>query len=126
MVSMLMPQTARRTPGTSLVEIFDPAAEDSVFTRSETIIVAVNDDIPFLYDSCIAEIRAQGFRIAAAFHPVIATARDEAGARSAKGAALKESVMVLALDGEVGAALRGGHRAAAPVVRKGGVRLRRR
>jgi glutamate dehydrogenase len=36
---------------------------------------------------------------------VIATARDKAGARNAKGAPLKESVMVLALDGEADKAL---------------------
>ena len=101
LVKLVFARTARRTPGTSLVEIFDASSEDAAFTRNETIIVAVNDDAPFLYDSCTAEIRTQGFRIAAAFHPVIATARDEVGARNAKGAALKESVMVLALDGEV-------------------------
>src|SRR5438270_349232 len=48
---------------------------------------------------------------AAAFHPVIATARDKAGARNAKGSALKESVMVLALDGEVDKTLAEGLRA---------------
>src|SRR5258706_9213803 len=105
LVKFVFARTARRNPGTSLVEIFDPASEDSAFARSETIIIAVNDDIPFLYDSCIGEIRTQGFRITAAFHPVIATARDQAGARNAKGAPLKESVMVLALDGEVDKAL---------------------
>ncbi len=101
LVKLVFARTAQRTPGTSSVEIFEPGSEDSVFTRDETIIVAVNDDIPFLYDSCTAEIRARGFRIAAAFHPVIATARDATGARNAKGTTLKESVMVLALDGEV-------------------------
>src|SRR5258706_9410621 len=110
LVKLVFARTARRASGASLVEIFDPASEDAVFTRSETVIVAVNDDIPFLYDSCIAEIRNQGFRIAAALHPVIATARDDAGARSPKGAALKESVMVLALDCEVDTALAEGLR----------------
>ncbi|HMI96364.1 MAG TPA: NAD-glutamate dehydrogenase [Micropepsaceae bacterium] len=105
LVKLVFARTARRVRGASLVEIFAPGSEDPEFTRNETIIVAVNDDIPFLYDSCIAEIRAQGFRIATAFHPVIAAARDEGGARNAKGAPLKESVMVLALDGEVDKAL---------------------
>ncbi|MEA2824408.1 MAG: glutamate dehydrogenase, partial [Alphaproteobacteria bacterium] len=101
LVKLVFARMARRNPGASLVDIFAPYSEDPGFARDETIIVAVNDDIPFLYDSCTAEIRAQGFRIAAAFHPVIATARDAAGARKANGTALKESVMVLAFDGEV-------------------------
>jgi glutamate dehydrogenase len=83
LVKLVFARTVRRAPGASLVEIFEPGSEDPEFTRNETIIVAVNDDIPFLYDSCIAEIRTQGFRIAAAFHPVIAAARDERGARNA-------------------------------------------
>src|SRR5258708_35188893 len=84
LVKLVFARTARRVPGASLVEIFEPGSEDPAFTRNETIIVAGNDDIPFLYDSCIAEIRAQGFCIAAAFPPVIATARDKAGGRNAK------------------------------------------
>src|SRR5258705_11412426 len=105
LVKLVFARTARRAPGTSLVEIFEPGSQDPVFARNETIVVAVNDDIPFLYDSCIAEIRTQGFRIVAAFHPVIATARDETGGRKANGASLKESVVVLALDGALDKAL---------------------
>src|SRR5712671_510182 len=111
LVKLVFARTARRSPGASLVEILDPGSHDSVSARNETIIVAVNDDNPFLYDSCVAEIRAQGFRVAAAFHPVIATARDQAGARHAKGTSLKESVMVLALDGELDKAQADGLRA---------------
>ena len=72
LVKLVFARTARRAPGNCLVEIFDPGSRDPVSTRSETIVVAVNDDIPFLYDSCIAEIRTQGFRIAAAFEQVFA------------------------------------------------------
>src|SRR6516164_4672670 len=68
-----------RAPGSSLVEIFDPATEDGAFARAETIVLAVNDDVPFLYDSATAEVRARGYRIAAAFHPVVDLARDNSG-----------------------------------------------
>src|SRR5258705_4752127 len=85
LVKLVFARTARRSPGAPMVEIFDSGSQDPEFARNETIIIAVNDDIPFLYDSCIAEIRTHGFRITAAFHPVIATARDKAGARNAKG-----------------------------------------
>ena len=89
----------QRPRGTSLVEIFDPPSEDASLGRAETIVLAANDDVPFLYDSCTAEIRAQGHRIAAAFHPVMALARDKAGVLVPKATTHKESVIVLALEG---------------------------
>ncbi len=98
LVKAVFRRSAKRTPGTPLIQTFSPADEDSAFGRAETILLAVNDDIPFLYDSCTGAVRAEGARIRAAFHPIIATARDAGGARSAKGTALKESVIVLALD----------------------------
>ena len=98
LVKLVFARTRERLPGASLVDIFDPSLEDPGFARGETIVLAVNEDIPFLYDSCTAEVRAQGFRVAAAFHPVIAAARGEAGMRVAHGTPLKESVIVLALD----------------------------
>jgi glutamate dehydrogenase len=88
-----------RRPDAPLVEIFEPSFEDPSFARSETIVLAVNDDAPFLYDSCTAEVRAQGHRIAAAFHPVMTLARDPSGHLVAKGPAQKESVIALALEG---------------------------
>src|SRR5882724_8916084 len=40
--------SAKRPSGTPLVAIFAPTLSDPGFARSETIVVAVNDDIPFL------------------------------------------------------------------------------
>src|SRR6266852_7835624 len=37
LVKLVFARTARRVPGTSLVEIFEPGSEDPVFTRNETI-----------------------------------------------------------------------------------------
>ncbi|HEY4265804.1 MAG TPA: NAD-glutamate dehydrogenase domain-containing protein, partial [Micropepsaceae bacterium] len=100
LVSGLHARLARRLAGTSLVQIFAPSSEDAGFARNaETVVLAVNDDIPFLYDSCTAEIRSRGYRIAAAFHPVVALARDASGTLSPKGSPLTESVIVLALEG---------------------------
>ena len=79
----------RRKHGESLIEFFGTAREPEL-KRGETLLVAINEDIPFLYDSCTAEIRAQRHRIVAAFHPVIAEP-DVAGAQ--------QSVIVLALNG---------------------------
>ncbi|HEX5278634.1 MAG TPA: NAD-glutamate dehydrogenase [Micropepsaceae bacterium] len=60
----------QRKPGESLIELFSTAQEPEL-KRGESVLVAINDDIPFLYDSCTAEIRAQRHRIVAAFHPVV-------------------------------------------------------
>ena len=87
-----------REPGTSLVAILDPSADDPAFARSETVVIAVNDDIPFLYDSCTAEVRSQGLSVAAAFHPVIAIARDNKGKSPESSTTRSESVIVLALN----------------------------
>ncbi len=61
-------------PGTTRVDVFDPAAEAPGYTHTETILVAVNDDAPFLFDSLLGEATAQGVRLRAVFHPVITLA----------------------------------------------------
>ena len=94
--------TARRAPGMPLIAHFAPNDIDPQFGRNETILVAVNDDMPFLFDSTVAEITAQGPRVRAAFHPIIAVARDVDGLRPTGKpggeAEKRESVIVLALD----------------------------
>ena len=61
-------------PGTTLVTLLDPASEAPIYTHNETALVAVNDDSPFLFDSLLGEATAQGVRLRAVFHPVIALA----------------------------------------------------
>jgi glutamate dehydrogenase len=97
LVKLIFARTAKRSPGAPMVEIFNPSAEDAAFARHGPVALAVNDDIPFLYDSGTAEVRAQGLQIAAAFHPVIGLMRDGQGMRSASGTELNESVIVLLL-----------------------------
>src|SRR5437868_334065 len=82
-------KTLQRRAGESLVDIFD-ASENRELKRGETILLAINDDIPFLYDSCTAEVRAQGYRIVAAFHPVISLEGSGTGAE-------RQSVIILGL-----------------------------
>jgi glutamate dehydrogenase len=102
LVRRVFERCARRSPGQPLIAVFDPWGDDPQFAgRSETIVLAVNDDMPFLYDSCTAEVFAHGAEIVAAFHPVIATARDERGERVLGGETRPESVIVLALSGTV-------------------------
>src|SRR6185503_9310544 len=98
LVKQVFERSARRSPGKTLIEVFEPSASDPAFARRETVVLAVNDDIPFLYDSATAEMRAEGVTVSAAFHPVINEIRDLSGARVIKGAAIHESVIVLILD----------------------------
>jgi glutamate dehydrogenase len=98
LVMLVFKRAETRAPGTSLITTFTPGDEDPAFGRVETVLLAINDNIPFLYDSCTAAVRAAGAHIRAAFHPVIATSRDAKGKRAKNGKALNESVIVLALD----------------------------
>ncbi len=85
------------------------AAEDSLVALSEfpagahneTILVAVNDDMPFLLDSLICEMSGRGILVHAVFHPIMTVARDARGERSEEGASRRESIIVLALDAVV-------------------------
>jgi len=79
-----------RKPGETLVATFDPREQDPSYTRNETVLLAANDDSPFLFDSTLGEVNANGARIRAVFHPIIKTKR--------AGADVTESVIVLVLD----------------------------
>src|SRR5262245_54308758 len=98
LVKLVFERSAKRKPGTPLIEIFEPSASDPAFARLQSVVVAVNDDMPFLYDSATAEARAQGVNVSAAFHPIISDARDASGARAASGTQVSESFILLALD----------------------------
>jgi glutamate dehydrogenase len=58
-----MPETAKRAAGA----IHVVALEQS----QESVLVSVNDDRPFLFDSSLQAVMAGGGRIRAAYHPVI-------------------------------------------------------
>jgi len=61
----------RRKPGESLVDLFNPSHEAKEYEHSECVLVAINNDMPFLFDSLIGEVHAQGGRLRAAFHPIL-------------------------------------------------------
>src|SRR5688572_30150965 len=58
LVKQVFARSAKRSLGKPLIEVFEPSATDPAFARRETVVLAVNDDIPFLYDSATAELRA--------------------------------------------------------------------
>src|SRR5690348_4570336 len=104
LVKHVFAKTKRSRAGESLIEIFD-ASENPDLKRGESVLLAINDDVPFLYDSCTAEVRAQGFRIISAFHPVIPLTR-------AGNTSQRQSVIILGLasllDRQGASALRAG------------------
>ncbi len=90
--------SAARANGETLVTLFDFDAQGPGGARKETILLAVNDDMPFLFDSALAEMGAHGARVHALFHPIMEVKRDAAGIRGETGTASRESVIVLVLD----------------------------
>lgn len=59
----LLAQAQAHKPGESLVTALDQG--------HETVLVAINDDRPFLFDSALQAALAGGARIRAAFHPIL-------------------------------------------------------
>ncbi|MEI9991057.1 MAG: NAD-glutamate dehydrogenase [Rhizomicrobium sp.] len=58
-------------PGGSNVDLFCARDEDKDYGENDTVLVAVNDDKPFLFDSLIADVTAGGGRLRAVFHPIV-------------------------------------------------------
>jgi glutamate dehydrogenase len=61
----------KRKQGNSLVDLFNPSAESKDYPENECVLVAINDDMPFLFDSLTAELQAQNARVRAVFHPIV-------------------------------------------------------
>ncbi|HVT24624.1 MAG TPA: NAD-glutamate dehydrogenase [Rhizomicrobium sp.] len=87
---MIFARIETRKPGETLVVAFEPQELDGCYTRHETVLLAANDDSPFLFDSTLGEANAHGARIRAVFHPIIKAKRG--------GQDVLESVIVLILD----------------------------
>ncbi len=92
LVRQVFERIETRKPGETMVSAFDPQSLDPSYSRHDTVLVAANDDSPFLFDSILGEANAQGARIRAVFHPVIKSGargpachrkRDRSGARPA-------------------------------------------
>ena len=61
----------RHRKGQCLVEIFSARDEAAEYAHIEDVLVAVNDDMPFLFDSLLAEVAAHNVRTRAVFHPIL-------------------------------------------------------
>ena len=98
LAQVVFARCAVRNRGDPLIELTSPQNENKAYDRNDTVLIAVNDDMPFLLDSLLGEVNAQGARLRAIFHPVVTVGRGENGARSDKAAAMRESVIVMVLD----------------------------
>ncbi|HEY0300800.1 MAG TPA: NAD-glutamate dehydrogenase domain-containing protein, partial [Rhizomicrobium sp.] len=58
-------------PGAGDVALFCARDEDPAYAENDSVLVAVNDDKPFLFDSLIADVTAGGGRLRAVFHPIV-------------------------------------------------------
>ncbi|MGH2716531.1 MAG: NAD-glutamate dehydrogenase, partial [Thermoleophilaceae bacterium] len=69
----------RRTPGTTMVRIYNPRFETHGWSSHHTAVEIVTDDMPFLIDSVAMELNRRGFGVHLIIHPVIRVRRDGDG-----------------------------------------------
>jgi len=90
--------SASRATGQSLVRVFAPDEAADKFAYDGAILIAINDDKPFLFDSILGELSLHGLTVAAAFHPIVDSQR---AGQPTEG---RESVIVIAIARERDAA----------------------
>src|SRR3979490_2140919 len=66
----------RRTEGSADIRVINPMMPDG---REISVLEVLNDNMPFLFDSTMAELAEQGIEVTLVAHPIIAVARDEQG-----------------------------------------------
>jgi glutamate dehydrogenase len=66
----------RRTAGSANIRVTNPMMPDG---REISVLEVLNDNMPFLFDSTMAELAEQGIEVTLVTHPIIAVERDEQG-----------------------------------------------
>lgn len=66
----------RRTAGRADIRVINPMMPDG---REISVLEVLNDNMPFLFDSTMAELAEQGIEVTLVAHPIIAVERDEQG-----------------------------------------------
>jgi glutamate dehydrogenase len=95
---------AVRKPGVPKIRLETPGLPGHERLRADSILEIVNDDMPFLVDSVLAELAERGIDVRFVVHPVLTVERDDAGRLSAfKGTkaaagALRESVIYIHIE----------------------------
>jgi glutamate dehydrogenase len=70
---------AARKAGAPKIRLEPPQASDGEHLKSVSVIEIVNDDMPFLVDSVMAELTERGLAPRLVAHPILAVSRDKAG-----------------------------------------------
>ena len=66
----------RRTAGSADIRVVNPKMPDG---REISVLEILNDNMPFLFDSAMAELAIQGIEVTLVAHPIIAVERDDHG-----------------------------------------------
>src|SRR2546430_8863902 len=66
----------QRTAGSADIRVINPMMPDG---REISVLEVLNDNMPFLVDSTMAELAEQGIEVTLVAHPIIAVERDEHG-----------------------------------------------
>ena len=69
----------KRKVGTAKVRAYNPRPEEQGWKSSHSIIEIINDDMPFLVDSVMAQLAKLGHEVYQVIHPVLCVVRDETG-----------------------------------------------
>ncbi len=88
----------RRRRGVAAIRVINPTLRDQGYFSPHTVIEVVNDDMPFLVDSIGLALERRGLTVHFLAHPVLAAARDRAGALQrllARGAAEENEALRL-------------------------------
>ena len=70
---------ARRVYGSPVVRVFNPRHDQHGWQSIHTVVEIINDDMPFLVDSVVADLNRMNLAIHLLIHPVIRARRDENG-----------------------------------------------
>jgi len=68
---MVFARLGRHAAGGCEVSLLTGREEDKAYSENDSVLVAINDDKPFLFDSLIADVSAAGGRLRAVFHPIV-------------------------------------------------------
>jgi glutamate dehydrogenase len=93
-----------RKPGVPKIRLETPGLPGYERLRADSVLEIVNDDMPFLVDSVLAELAERGIEVRFVVHPVLTVVRDDTGrltgfkgTKPAAGA-LRESVIYIHIE----------------------------
>jgi glutamate dehydrogenase len=69
----------QRKPNRPAIRVYDPSAAADGWSSPHTVVEVVNDDMPFLVDSVIANLERHGIGVHLVIHPVLSVRRTRAG-----------------------------------------------